>query len=1107
VSVLFVDLVGYTSLSEQRDAEDARELLSRYFDTARTIVARYGGTVEKFIGDAVMAVWGTPVAREDDAERAVRAGIELVDAVNAFGQEVGAAELQARAGVVTGQVASIATPGEGLVVGDRVNTASRVQSVADPGTVLVDDVTHDVTSSAIAYVDAGRHSVKGKSEPLQLWRAERVVAGVAGSQRTDGLEAPFVGRDSELRLVKELFHASVDRGVARLVAVAGAAGVGKSRLRWEFEKYADGLAFGVLWHSGRCPSYGDGVAYWALAEMVRQRFGIAEEEAFEDATLKLEAGLDRWALDAVERDFLRPRLGALLGVSEPDLGRDELFAGWRLFFERLAEHEPVVLAFEDMQWADSGLLGFIDHLLDWSAQRPIFILAFARPDLAERSGGWPAGRRGATPVYLDPLDERAMGALLDGVVEGLPDQARDRIVGQAEGIPLYALETVRALADRGALSRSNGRFTLAGDLGELDVPASLSSLLAARLDGLEPDERELVKAMAVFGGTFPRSAAAALGGLPEDRLDVVLSSLVRKEILAVTADRLSPDRGQYTFAQTLLRTVAYDLLPKRERKPRHLAAAQHLRSTFPDDGEDVAEVVASHYLDAYNAAPDDADADELRSEALSALRRAGQRAAMVGAPEIAERAYRTAIDLGHDEAERLELMKLAGEMAARAGRLDESIELYEVAAAGHTAAGNTRDAARVVRRLGEALSRSNRLEEAADRMRAALASLDADELDPEVAILNAQLGRALVFAGHEEEAAAPLELALMAAEALELPDVLCEALTVKAIVYAKAGRYAEAGALHETAITLAERNGLGDRLNRAQANSGDIMQNRDIPQAAERAEEAVNTSRRLGDRVGEAISAGNLMLVQIYRGRWHEAHELGHATLEGPSGQTTGLAAFLHARLALLNVFRGRPADSEVAALAEWEHGDEVEGRLVAASVFGTVALAEERYEEALQHAGHAAREAVRAFSPSHEVSRQSWPDAVDAALALGRLDEADELVKLLEDRPPGHIPPFLNAQLRRARGLLAAARGETDGVESQLQDAVERLRKLAYPYWLARAEMDLASWLIGQRRADEAAPLLHEAIELLQPLSAAPALAQARELLASVPATVSAVG
>ena len=418
--MLFVDLVGYTALSETRDAEDVRELLGRYFDEAKTIVGRYGGTIEKFIGDAVMAVWGTPIAREDDAERAVRAGLELVDAVVAFGGEIGAPELRARAGIVTGRVATSANPDEALVVGDRVNTASRVQAAADPGMVFVDEVTRQVTLASIAYEDAGERSVKGKSEPLRLYHALRAVAGVAGNQRAAALEAPFVGRDAELRLVKDLYHAAVDLGVARLDGVTGPAGVGKSRLGWEFSKYTDGIADTVLWHSGRSLSYGEGVAYWALAEIVRQRLGIAEDASEAEAATKLAAGVERWILDAGERRRVTTALGALIGTADPGLAREELFSGWRLFFERLSDENPVVLLFEDMQWADDGLLDFIEQLLEWSADRPIFVIAFARSELAERRPGWPVEVRGATTVRLAPLGDDSISALLEGLVTDLP---------------------------------------------------------------------------------------------------------------------------------------------------------------------------------------------------------------------------------------------------------------------------------------------------------------------------------------------------------------------------------------------------------------------------------------------------------------------------------------------------------------------------------------------------------------------------------------------------------------------------------------------------------------------------------------------------------------
>ena len=433
VSVLFCDLVGFTPFSEKRDAEEVRELLSGYFDLARSIVARYGGIVEKFIGDAVMAVWGAPVAMEDDAERAVRAGLELVSAVPAYGAER-QIDLQARVGVVTGAAAT-ATAEEGLVIGDRVNTAARIQSAAPPGCCYVDETTRAATAAAIAYSDAGRHELKGKAEPVQLFQATRVVAAIAGSQRSGVLEAPFIGRDHELRLVKELFHGTAERQSARLVLVSGVAGVGKSRLAWEFFKYIDGLADDVLWHAGRCLSYGEGVSYWALSEMVRARFQISEEDPSDVVAERLRTGLERWVGDAADRDFIAPRLGQLLGLPTPKvLAKEDLFSGWRLFFERLSEYLPVILVVEDLQWADAGLVGFLDHLLEWSGDHAIFLLVLSRPEGAER-GGLIASRRSLTTLPLDRLSDEVIGELLDGLVPGLPAPARRADRGEGRRDP------------------------------------------------------------------------------------------------------------------------------------------------------------------------------------------------------------------------------------------------------------------------------------------------------------------------------------------------------------------------------------------------------------------------------------------------------------------------------------------------------------------------------------------------------------------------------------------------------------------------------------------------------------------------------------------------
>src|SRR6266508_985975 len=297
VSVLFVDLVGFTTISEARDSEEARELLSRYSELARTLIKRYGGTIEKFIGDAVIAVWGTPTATEDDAERAVRAALDLVASV----PELDPA-LQARAGVLTGEAAvTIGAEGQGMVAGDLVNTASRIQSAAEPGSVLVGESTKRTSEQAIAYEEAGLHELKGKTEPLPLFRALRVVSGVRGQLKSVGLEAPFVGREGELKLIKDRFHASAQDRRAHLVSITGIAGIGKSRLMWEFYKYFDGIVDTVWWHRGRCLAYGEGVAYWALAAMVRMRCLIGEDEPPESARQKLVETLEEHFPDADER--------------------------------------------------------------------------------------------------------------------------------------------------------------------------------------------------------------------------------------------------------------------------------------------------------------------------------------------------------------------------------------------------------------------------------------------------------------------------------------------------------------------------------------------------------------------------------------------------------------------------------------------------------------------------------------------------------------------------------------------------------------------------------------------------------------------------------------
>ncbi len=1102
VSVLFCDLVGFTPLAEKHDPEEVRDLLSGYFELARAIVNRYGGVVEKFIGDAVMAVWGAPVAKEDDAERAVRAGLELVSAVAGYGSER-RTDLQARVGVVTGGVATTETPEEGLVVGDRVNTAARIQSAAPPGCCYVDEMTRAATAAAIAYVDAGEHELKGKAAPVRLFQATRVIAAVAGSQRPGVLEAPFLGRDHDLRLVKEHFHGTADRHAARLVLVSGVAGVGKSRLSWEFFKYIDGLAGDVLWHAGRCLSYGEGVSYWALSEMVRARLLISEEDPLDLVAERLRSGLERWIEDPADREFIAPRLGQLLGLPSPQvLGREELFSGWRLFFERLSEFLPVVMVVEDLQWADAGMVEFLDHLLEWSGDHALFLLVLTRPEGTERRG-LGLSRRSVTTLPLDRLSDEVIAELLDGLVTGLPQTARARIVERAEGIPLYAIETVRGLLDKGVLEKEgDGLLRLVGELGELEIPPGLTALIASRLDALEPNERSLVKECSVLGASFPRQAIEAVSDADPVHLDELLSSLVRKEVLTVRADKLSPERGQYAFTQSLIRSVAYDMLTRAERKARHLRTAEHLRSAFPDQGAEVSEVIGAHLYDAYRAAGEDPDAENLRAAACDAYTRAAERADAVGAPDAAEAAYLQAAELSGDEAERASLVDRAGQMAERAGWHERALGHFETAIAAHVEAGRVIDAARVTASLGLSLDRLGRGELSVIRVREAMASLEGRGAPPEVlADLELKLGTALAFSGHRDEAAGPIEEALTLAQHHELDEPYAYGLIVKGVMLSGAGRSREARLLYEGAVAVCRIHGLTLLEMISETNLADLCMTGDLPGSEEHARAALALARRWGLRGYEAGAAGNLTYVLTMAGRLEEAERLGTELLESGGDERPG-AADIHVRLAVVEALRGNGAAARDHLLGcrAWAESDDVQQKTGYANAEAAILLAEGEYEAALRAARRAIDAAVGGgLGIAHESLRDGFTTAVGAAVAADRLEDAERALEQVAGYPRGRIPPFLRAQLTRGVALVAGARGENETVEDDLLAAEREFGELGYPYWAARAQLDRAEWLASQGRVEESARLANEAAATFQQIGAAPMFARARAVLEPV--------
>ena len=1088
VSVLFADLVGFTTLSETRDPEEVRELLTRYFDTSRRLIARYGGTVEKFIGDAVMAVWGAPTAMEDDAERAVRAAMELTAAVATLGEEAGAPDLRARAGVLTGEAAvTLGAEAQGMVAGDLVNTASRIQATARPGDVYVGEATKRASEAAIAYEEVGSHELKGKSEPVDLWCAVRVVGLRRGVMTSSALEPPFVGRDAELRLVKERFHASAEEGRASLVSVIGVGGIGKSRLAWEFEKYFDGLADDAWWHRGRCLAYGDGVAFWALAEMVRGRAGILEDEDSASASAKLRATVDQLIPDATERRFVEPRLAQLLGLEDHGPGdQANLFSAWRLFFERMSDVDPVILIFEDIHWADNALLDFIEHILEWSRDRPIFLLTLARPELLDRRPTWGAGKRGFTSIFLEPLAPDAMQTLLSGPLPGIPHDVLEKILDRAEGVPFYAVETVRMLLDRGLIVRDGNAYRATGPIETLEVPETLQALIAARLDGLETEERRLLQRASVLGKSFTVQGLAAVTGSVETELEPMLTSLVHKEVLAVTTDPMSPERGQYGFLQDLVKKVAYDTMSKRERKAGHLAAAAHLLAAA--DEEEIVEVVAAHYLDAYRADPGAEDAAEIRTRARDMLVRAADRAASLGANTEAQRSLEHATDLTDDALEQAGFLERAGRMARAGGRADEATSLYERSIALFESEGATHPAARVSARLAEIMWDRGRLGDGVRRMEEAFAVLSEEEPDGDLATVAATLARLLFFSGRMSDAVARVEVALEIAEAQGLPEVLSQALNTKSLTLLARGRQREALALLQYALDLALEYEIPTAALRAYYNLTDAaIQGDSYGEAKERVEAGLALARRLGYREWEWQFIGQ-MYPQVALGEWDDV--LATAANLPPEASADNRVAFngFLATIPWIHVGRGQLSEAVAshAVFSDAEESDDQQERATAATGSAMIARAEGRFEDALRHA-RAALDVRVELGIGHESMKDALVEGVEAALGLGRFDEADELLAIVAAIPPGRQSPYLEAQSHRLRAKLTDLQGGGTAVEIGFKRAAGMLRELETPFWMAVTLLEYAEWLVRQERGEDAKPLLDEAREIFERLEAAP--------------------
>ncbi len=805
VSALFADIVGYTAFTEGRDPDEVRDLLTVYFDRSRAIIERFGGVVEKFIGDAIFGVWGTESIREDDAERAVRAGLELVSMVSALGDEQRHDGLRLRVGVMSGS--TTVGPGgneTGMIVGDLVNTSARVQSIAEPGTVFVGRATQEVTARSIVYESRGTVELKGKSEPVEVWRAVRPAGRVGGD--VNMRELPFGGRDREMRLLKDWLDATSAEQRSRLVSVTGEAGIGKSRLAKEFMNHVDGFADAVYWHQGRSPSYGDGIPMWSLVEMVRQRAGILEDEEPTRARTRLRTMLAEFVEDTDDRNWIEGWVAGLLGVADlPTGSRSELLSALRSLFQHIARRGTTVLVFEDLHWADDAVVEFITDLVDRSTRAPILVIALARPELLDRHPGFGSQQRASIKVALAPLHHDDMRAVVGEYLDGVDPDVVDRIVERASGFPLYAAEIIRMLTNSGSLVADGEGYVWQGDSVALAIPDSLQAVIGARLDRLDPTHRAVLQDASVLGLTFQPAALRGVGRSTDADVDEALRQLVRLDVLEVVDELRSPERGQYRFIQGLIQELAYGALNRSERRARHIAAAEYFGR---DDDPELAGVVAKHYVGAYESSPDGPERNELVQRAIDSLIGAARRSAALHAGVVAMDLYDHAIELSERSDTRIAVWCVEAAANARdEGFKDRGLAYLDRAAALYAGVDDRRGAQLVAVARSEILNsyfESPAALAVIEPVYHALAEID-DELSLRIA---AEAVRSYSLVMRADEAVAVADRALPVAEALELTSITVDLLISRATALGFGSRPVEAIAGLAGAIEIADREGL-----------------------------------------------------------------------------------------------------------------------------------------------------------------------------------------------------------------------------------------------------------------------------------------------------------
>jgi class 3 adenylate cyclase/tetratricopeptide (TPR) repeat protein len=859
VTVLFADLVGFTARAERMDPEDVRAVLEPYHAHLRGELERYGGTVEKFIGDAVMALFGAPIAHEDDPERAVRAALAIRDWV------VEQEELQLRIAITTGEalVALGARPaeGEGMASGDVVNTAARLQAAAPVNGILVDETTYRATSPEIDFRPVEPVEAKGKSEPVPAWEANQARSryGVDTAQLS---KAPLIGRERELDVLFGALARAREERAPQLVTLVGVPGIGKSRLVSELFNHVAADPELITWRQGRSLPYGDGVTFWALSEIVKAQAGILETDTQDTTEEKLRQSVQSLLDEDVE--WVERHLRSLVGLGEDqephgDL-RAEAFAAWRRYFESLAELGPLVLVFEDLHWADDGLLDFVDHLVEWASGVPILVVGTARPELLAQRAGWGGGKPNAATLSLSPLSDDQTARLLAALFERsvLPAETQAALLQRAGGNPLYAEEFVRMVADRGL------------DMGDEDLPLpeSVQGIVAARLDALSQDEKALLQDGAVIGKVFWLGAAAGIGNLDRTAAEQHLHNLERKEFVRRERRTSVAAENEYAFRHVLVRDVAYSQIPRARRAEKHRLAAEWIEELGRPD--DHAEMLAHHYSSALElAGAAGLDTAALSERARLVLREAGDRAFALSAYTTAQGFYERAVDLWpRDDPDRPQLLFSYGRVLSLVEQ--RGVDVLTEARDGLLAAGDVRTGAEAEMLIGETLWFQGLRDQTFEHVRAAEALVEAEPGSFSKAYVIVNLSRFLSLAGEHEEAIRVGREALAMADELELDEIRSHALNNIGISRVGSG---DRGGLDdlEQSIAIAVAINSAESV-RAYGNLASILETLG---ELERASAIRTEGRRLGERfgIGEAFRWLRAETVRLlyFGGEWDAA--------------------------------------------------------------------------------------------------------------------------------------------------------------------------------------------------------------------------------------------